>query len=60
MAPLTHDLRVATAEREAGTAVIDFDVGTICAILGLCLARQHEAKAQNQRAYKPADQPHPL
>ena len=26
MAPLTHDLRMATAEREASTAVIDFNI----------------------------------
>jgi hypothetical protein len=44
-----HDLRVAAAELEAGAAVIEFDVGTTCSILGRCLARQHEAKAQGQR-----------
>jgi hypothetical protein len=47
VAPLTHDLRVAAAEREAGAAVIDFDVGTICAILGLCLIRQHDTEPQD-------------
>lgn len=47
--PLTHNLRVAAAEREAGAAVIDFDIGTTGTILGRCLARQHEAKAQDQR-----------
>ena len=47
--PLTHNLRVAAAKLEAGAAVIEFDVGTIGTILGRCLARQHEAKAQDQR-----------
>lgn len=50
VASLAHDLRVAAAELEAGTAVIEFDIGTTGAILGRCLARQHEAKAQDQRA----------
>jgi len=49
VAPLAHDLRVTAAKREAGAAVIDFDVGTTGTTLGLCLARQHEAKAQGQR-----------
>jgi hypothetical protein len=49
VAPLAHDLRVTAAEREAGAAVIDFDVGTVCTALGRCLARQHEAKAQDER-----------
>ena len=44
---LAHDLRVAAAERETGTTVIDFDVGTAGTILGRNLARQHEAKAQD-------------
>jgi hypothetical protein len=50
VAPLAHNLRVAAAEREAGAAVIEFDVGTTGTILSLCLARQYEAKAQDQRA----------
>jgi hypothetical protein len=49
VASFTRDLRVATAEREAGTAVIEFDVRTTRTILGRNLARQHEAKAQNER-----------
>ena len=49
MAPLAHNLRVTAAEREAGAAVIDFNVGTTGTILSLCLALQHEAKAQGQR-----------
>ena len=49
VASLTLNLRVAAAEREAGAAVIDFDIGTTGTILGRCLARQHEAKAQDQR-----------
>ena len=49
VAPLAHNLRVASAEREAGAAVIEFDIGTTGTILSLCLARQHEAKAQDQR-----------
>jgi hypothetical protein len=44
--PLAYNLRVAAAEREAGAAVIDLDIGTACATLGLCLARQHVAKAK--------------
>jgi len=48
VAPLAHDLRVTAAEREAGTAVIDFDVGTTRTILSRNLARHHEAKAQDQ------------
>ena len=49
MAALTLDLGVAAAKLEAGAAVIEFDVGTTGTILGRCLARQHEAKAQDQR-----------
>ena len=49
MASFTHDLRVATAEREAGTAVIEFDLGTTRTILGRNRVRQHEAKAQDER-----------
>jgi hypothetical protein len=49
VASFTHDLRVAATEREAGAAVIEFDVGTACTALGRCLARQHEAKAQDER-----------
>jgi hypothetical protein len=49
VAPLAHNLRVAAVEREAGAAVIEFDVGTTRTILGRCLARQHEAKAKGQR-----------
>jgi hypothetical protein len=43
----THDLRVATAERESGTAVIEFYVGATRTILGLCLARQHDTEPQD-------------
>ncbi|MEK7237807.1 MAG: hypothetical protein AAB242_14350 [Nitrospirota bacterium] len=50
MASLAHNLRVAAAEREAGTAVIEFESGTTGTTLGLYLARQHEAKAHDQRA----------
>jgi hypothetical protein len=46
---LTHNLSVAAAKREAGTAVIEFDVGTAGTILGFCLARHHEAKTEDQR-----------
>ena len=49
MAPLARNLRVTATERKASAAVIDFDVGTTGTILGRCLARQHEAKAQGQR-----------
>jgi len=49
VASFTHDLRVATGEREAGAAVIDFDVGTTRTILGLCLARQYDTEPQDQR-----------
>ncbi|MBU6431867.1 MAG: hypothetical protein KGS09_15920 [Nitrospirae bacterium] len=49
VASLAHNLRVAAAEREAGTAVIELNVGTIRTILGRCLAQQYEAKAQDQR-----------
>jgi hypothetical protein len=49
VASFTHDLRVATAELEAGTAVIEFDVGTTRTSLSRNLARQHEAKAQDKR-----------
>jgi len=49
VAPLAHDLRVATAEREAGAAMIEFDIGTACTTLGRNLARHHEAKTQDQR-----------
>jgi hypothetical protein len=45
--PFAHDLRVAATEREAGAAVIDFDVGTTRTILGLCLARQHDTEPQD-------------
>ena len=47
MAPLAYDLRMAAAELEAGTAMIEFDVGTTGTILGRRLARPHEAKAQH-------------
>lgn len=47
MAPLAHDLCMAAAELEAGTAVIEFDVGTAGTILGRRLARPHEAQAQH-------------
>ena len=57
MASFTWHLRVAAAEREACTAVIKFDIGTTGTILGLYLARQHEAKAQDQRAQNRPDQP---
>ena len=50
VASLAHNLRVAAAEREAGTAVIEFESGTTGTTLGLYLARQHEAKAHDQRA----------
>jgi len=50
VASLARDLRVAAAERETGAAMIDFHIGTIRTILGLCHAWQHEAKAQDQRA----------
>ena len=49
VAPLAHNLRVAAAEREAGAAVIDLDIGTACATLGLCLAREHDTDPQNRR-----------
>jgi hypothetical protein len=48
VAPLAHDLRVAAAEREAGTAVVEFDVGTTRTILGLCLARRHDTEPQDR------------
>jgi hypothetical protein len=48
MTPFAHDLRVTATERKAGAAVVEFYVGTIRAILGLCLARQHDAKPQDQ------------
>jgi len=48
VAPLAHDLCVAAAERETGAAVVDFHVGTIRTILGLCLAWQHDTKPQDQ------------
>jgi hypothetical protein len=57
VASLAHDLRMAADEREAGAAVIDFHIGTIGTILAPYLARQHEAKAQDQRAQQCADQP---
>jgi len=62
VAPLAHDLRVAAAEREARAAVIEFDIGTTRTILGLCLARQHNAEPQdqcdeNRTAYSPLTQP---
>jgi methenyltetrahydromethanopterin cyclohydrolase len=49
VASFTRDLRVAATEREAGAAVIDFNVGTTGTILGRGIDRQHEAKAQGQR-----------
>jgi len=49
VAPFAYDLRVAAAEREAGAAVIDLDIGTTRTILGRNLARRHEGKAQDQR-----------
>ena len=49
VASFTHDLRVAAAECEAGTAVIEFDVGTTGTILGRNLARHRDAKAQDKR-----------
>jgi hypothetical protein len=49
VASLARDLRVAATEREASAAVVDFHIGTISTILGLSLARQQEAKAQDQR-----------
>jgi hypothetical protein len=58
MAPLAHDLRMAAAELEAGTAVIEFDVGTTGTILGRCLAWPHEAQAQHERDKEHSDQPH--
>jgi hypothetical protein len=62
VAPLAHDLCVAAAEREAGTAVIEFHVGTIRAILGLCLTWQHNGEPQGQGdehrgPYAPLTQP---
>jgi hypothetical protein len=48
VAPLAHDLRVAAAEREACAAVIDLDIGTACATLGLCLDREHDTEPQNR------------
>jgi hypothetical protein len=45
--PLTHDLRMAAAEREAGAAVVDFDIGTTRTTLGLCLVRQQNAEPQD-------------
>ena len=50
VASLTRNLRVAATEREASTAVIKFDIGATGTRLSLYLARQHEAKAQDQRA----------
>ena len=47
VAPLAHDLRMAAAEREACTAVVEFDIGTTRAILGLCLVRQYDAEPQD-------------
>ncbi len=47
VAPLAHDLRMPAAEREAGAAVVDFDVGTTRTTLGLCLVRQQNAEPQN-------------
>lgn len=47
VASFTRDLRVATAEREAGAAVIDFNICATRTTLGLCLVRQHNAKPQD-------------
>jgi hypothetical protein len=58
MAPLAHDLRMAAAKLEAGTAVIEFDVGTTGTILGRRLARPHETQAQHERDKEHSDQPH--
>jgi hypothetical protein len=57
VAPFTHDLCVAAAEREAGAAVIDFDVGSICAILGLCLVRQQDTEPQDRGDEHRGDHP---
>ena len=57
VASLTRNLRVAATEREASTAVIKFDIGATGTRLSLYLARQHEAKAQDQRAQNRPDQP---
>ena len=57
VAPLAHDLRVAAAEREAGAAVIDLDIGTACASLGLCLARQHDTEPQGRGDEHRGDHP---
>lgn len=46
--PFAHDLRVTATEREAGAAVIDLDIGTACATLGLCLAREHDTEPQDR------------
>ena len=48
VAPFAYDLRVAAAEREAGAAVIDLDIGTACTTLGLCVARQHDSEPQDR------------
>ena len=45
MASFAHDLRVAATEREAGAAVIEFDIGTARTILGLYLARPYDTEA---------------
>ena len=58
MAPLAYDLRMAAAELEAGTAVIEFDIGTTGTILGPRLARPDEAQAQHERDKEHSDQPH--
>jgi hypothetical protein len=48
VASLAHDLRVAATEREAGAAVVEFDVGTTRTILGFCLVRQHDTEPQDR------------
>ena len=57
VAPLAYDLRVAAAEWEAGAAVVKFDVRATRTILGLCLARQHDAKPQDRRDENRGDYP---
>lgn len=48
VAPLAHNLRMAAAEREAGAAVIDLDIGTACATLGFRFAREHDTEPQDR------------
>ena len=57
VAPLAYNLCVAACEREAGAAMIEFDVGATRPILGLCLARQHDAKPQDRRDESHSDHP---